>query len=80
MMNMHPINGRDRVAGVHATRNTYIFREKKREREEKRREEREKKEKHFQPTGARIERRRKLVVYQSNSNRVLTEEVAMNSK
>lgn len=36
LMNMHPIDLRDRAAGVHATRNTYIFREKKRERREKR--------------------------------------------
>ena len=32
-MNMHPIYVRDRVAGVHATRNTYIFREKRKKRE-----------------------------------------------
>jgi hypothetical protein len=30
---MYTIYVRDRVAGVHATRNTYIFREKKKKRE-----------------------------------------------
>lgn len=36
LMNMYPIDVRDRVAGVHATRNTYIFREKKKREREKR--------------------------------------------
>jgi hypothetical protein len=35
LMNMHTRYVRDRVAGVHATRNTYIFREKKKKKKEK---------------------------------------------